>query len=278
MRSNDSVPVCSGGVADLRRSLFGNTRQATTAYFEWMYGENPYIEEPPLFVALHDGVPVGMRGTLGTEWECPRFSGEHVLPSLTDTCIASGHREQGLYSELTDRILDEFAAQGHSHVLNMTPSAENFILSTVSPGGFTPVGEHGTLEVGRYVRRQVEPVMRRLRVPTMSNQFVHLDKRGPMRCTPRRASRSRRTAILARSPWPSSSPVLRSTSVFAMSGTRGTSCGGTGIPWRITDSSTQNAVRISLDTPSSSVREGVALSTSLISKRPTARFGTHCST
>ena len=134
------------GVADLRRSLFGNTLQATTAYFDWMYGENPYIEEPPLIVAVHDGAPVGMRGTLGTQWECPTFNGEHVLPSLTDTCIAPGHRDQGLYSELTDRILDQFAAQGHSHVLNMTPSAENFIASTVSPGGFTPVGEHGNLE------------------------------------------------------------------------------------------------------------------------------------
>lgn len=138
-------PPLLRGVALLRQALWGKSLQANMAYLQWMYGQNPYINEPPLFVALHQGVPVGMRGTLGTRWKCQRFDAEHTLPSLTDTGIAPDHRDRGLYAELTNWALEEYAVRGYSHVLNMTPNSENFIASTLSTGGFKSFGEHGTL-------------------------------------------------------------------------------------------------------------------------------------
>jgi len=133
------------GVAELRRSLFGKTLRANTAYFAWMYDQNPYIKEPPLFVALHSGVPVGMRGTLGTRWTCGSFCREHTLPSFTDTGIDPRHRDRGLYAELTSLALEEYEARGYSHVLNVPPTSENFLAATLSTGDFRSVGGHEPL-------------------------------------------------------------------------------------------------------------------------------------
>ncbi len=46
-------------------SLWSPDLALNRAYFEWKYDQNPYIDQPLIYVALCNGEVVGMRGLMG---------------------------------------------------------------------------------------------------------------------------------------------------------------------------------------------------------------------
>lgn len=90
----------------LYESVWG--RERTEAWFDWKYGvDNPFYDETPVLVAETDGEIVGAKPHVPAEL---RIDDRTVVGLIgTDTMVHEDHRQQGLFSRLTDRSVDRYA-------------------------------------------------------------------------------------------------------------------------------------------------------------------------
>lgn len=76
----------------------------TTDWFEWKYGENPYLSHVPITIAECDGEIVGTQAYL----PCRIRRGDRSLLALqpTDAVVHPDHRRKGLYTHITREAID----------------------------------------------------------------------------------------------------------------------------------------------------------------------------
>lgn len=120
-------------VVELQTHLWSPSVALNTAYFEWKYEHNPYLDEPLIYLALHDGKVVGMRGFFGVQWEAG-FPPQK-FPSLyaDDLVIAPEHRRRGLVRRIMGAALEDLASREYQYVFNLSAGPVTF-LSSLSMG------------------------------------------------------------------------------------------------------------------------------------------------
>ncbi len=110
------TPEYKWQVIDVLKHMSPERVSVLTAYFEWKYEQNPYLE-PLLFLALHGRRVVGMRGFWGTKWE---VKGErYVLPCASNLVVAPDHRRRGIVKQLMDVAVADLADRGYPFVINL---------------------------------------------------------------------------------------------------------------------------------------------------------------
>ena len=87
-------------ILSLERALWSQDSGANAAYFEWKYRQNPYVDRPHLYVVLHRGTVIGVRGFYGTAWSLGTEPTPFVTPTGGDTVVAPQHRSRGLFEKL----------------------------------------------------------------------------------------------------------------------------------------------------------------------------------
>jgi len=108
-------------VAALHAEAFGLDPSESCSYLAWKYEENPYLQEPLLFLALNDAeVVVGMRGFYGTRWNVDGSS--LCIPCADDFVILHRERNLGLATTLMQDALAKVRALGFRYVLNSSGS------------------------------------------------------------------------------------------------------------------------------------------------------------
>jgi len=127
------------------------------AYLAWKYDRNPYLEKRHLYLALHQGEVVAMRGFYGACWEAGAGGRcSHIVPCAADLVIVPGHRDRGLFTRIMQEADREIAAGGFPFVFSLTPSPVTAMgLLTL---GWQAVGTIGVMqrETGfRLLRRKV---------------------------------------------------------------------------------------------------------------------------
>jgi GNAT superfamily N-acetyltransferase len=107
-------------VVDLQANLWSPSLALNTAYFEWKYERNPYLPAPLVYLAMHDGRVVGMRGFFGVQWEAGLA--RHKVPGLyaDDLVIAPGHRNRGLIARIMAVAFKDLASTEYQYVFNLS--------------------------------------------------------------------------------------------------------------------------------------------------------------
>lgn len=79
------------------------------AWFEWKYGENPYVDDVPVVVATRDGSVVGARSFFALRVAV----GEDrpVVLQPCDTMVHPAHRRRGLFTRMTESAIDRYAGE-----------------------------------------------------------------------------------------------------------------------------------------------------------------------
>ena len=67
-------------IVRLQSVLWGPDLALNAAYLTWKYEQNPYLDEPLIYLALENERVVGMRGFYGTQWQIGRSGQIVVLP------------------------------------------------------------------------------------------------------------------------------------------------------------------------------------------------------
>jgi GNAT superfamily N-acetyltransferase len=114
-------------IADLTIHLWSRDRDLNTAYFEWKYEQNPYNREQLIYLALHNGTVVGMRGFFGLRWQVglpPK-----ALDGLyaDDLVIAPEHRNKGLHKLIMQAAFEDLKTKGYPYLFNLSASPITFL-------------------------------------------------------------------------------------------------------------------------------------------------------
>lgn len=121
---------------------YSNPRLST--YLDWIHDRNPFFEEPLIYIALHKEQVVGMRAAVGTCWESGDGQKRMVLPDMTDSGVAGGYRDGGLFRDLSDFTMQDLASRNYPCVLNLSPNPPNYVVSVMTMG-WKPLGSSETM-------------------------------------------------------------------------------------------------------------------------------------
>lgn len=139
-------------VAVLLRHLRRGDEVLNTAYLEWKYERNPYL--PTLiYLALHGGEVVGMRGMFGSCWESGPCAERFVVPCADDFVIAPAHRKCGLSGRIMGAAFADLVARGHRVTFSL--SAGPVTLAESLASGWRSAGS--VREVSRVTRPRSLP-------------------------------------------------------------------------------------------------------------------------
>ena len=156
------APELRPAIAALQRHLWSGDVARNAAYLAWKYEHNPYLPDPLIYLALHRGKVVGMRGAFGSCWEA---GGDRtVVPCVDDFVIAPAHRRRGLVGQIMAVALADLGARGHRVAFSLSASRVTLVGSLA--GGWRSVGSVQEVcrrgPVGARLRRQAGRVWGRL--------------------------------------------------------------------------------------------------------------------
>jgi GNAT superfamily N-acetyltransferase len=108
--------------AEVQTFMLGPDVVANLAYLEWKYHRNPYVSEPLIYLALHEGIVVGMRGMFGAKWQLGQPSQTFLAPCAGDLVIAPDHRNRGLVAKIMEKAVDDLADRGYQYAFSLGAS------------------------------------------------------------------------------------------------------------------------------------------------------------
>ena len=56
-------------IVRLQRHLWSRDLAVNSEHLRWKYEQNPYVARPLIYMAVHEGEVVGMRGVYGARWQ-----------------------------------------------------------------------------------------------------------------------------------------------------------------------------------------------------------------
>ena len=102
-------PELRPGVIALQRHLVSPDPALNDAYFRWKHEQNPYTDEPVVYVALAGGEVAGMRGFLGARWQLGNSDATARWRCACDLVVDPAHRRAGLVRRIMEFALADLA-------------------------------------------------------------------------------------------------------------------------------------------------------------------------
>ena len=126
------TPEFKDHVAKLIRHLQSPDVTLNAEYLDWKYGRNPYVDSRLIYVALHRGQVVGMRGIWGAKWQIGHPCQTLVAPCAGDLVIDPAHRNHGVYTKIMKAALKDLAAREYTYVFNLSANPVNYLGSLMA--------------------------------------------------------------------------------------------------------------------------------------------------
>jgi GNAT superfamily N-acetyltransferase len=120
-------------VVELQTHLWSPSEALNTSYFEWKYERNPYLDGPLIYLAIHNGRVVGMRGFFGVQWEAGVPAERFTSLYADDMVILPEHRNQGLMPKIMSAAFDDLARLRYDYIVSLSAGPITF-LSSLSMG------------------------------------------------------------------------------------------------------------------------------------------------
>ncbi len=120
-------------IVRLQEQLWSPDRGLNAAYFRWKYLDNPYADDVAIYLAIHRGEVVGMRGFYGSRWEAGIPRQVFSLWCADDLVVAAGHRNRGLFTTIMRVALEDLAARGDGFGVTLS-GGELTVLGSLTMG------------------------------------------------------------------------------------------------------------------------------------------------
>ena len=181
-------PEHKSQVAELQKELWSSDIRLNTAYLEWKYEQNPYLDNIPIYLVWHRGALVAMRGFYGSLWEAGRPRQQFKVYCADDLVIAHGHRNRGLFTLINRAAFEDLPAGGDRFAITLS-GGRTTVLGSLTMG-WKSIGvmqqvrrESRGAVLARQVRRVIGAVpgfrkySRWWPAPWERDQFARLDAR-----------------------------------------------------------------------------------------------------
>ncbi|MFB8752981.1 hypothetical protein [Streptomyces parvulus] len=129
-------PRHRGAVVEFQQMLWQGGAAGNSAYFDWKFGANPYLDDRYVTLAWQESELVGMLGVFGSCWEVDGH-GRVMLPCLADTVVAPAHRGGPLFGRMLEWLVERLRADEVPWLLDFgdQPAGPAMLMS-----GWTAVG------------------------------------------------------------------------------------------------------------------------------------------
>jgi GNAT superfamily N-acetyltransferase len=107
-------------VLELQTLLWNPSHAVNAAHLGWKYHQNPYAPTPHIYLALHHGHVVGMRGFYGSKWEGGTPAEVQIMLCAGDVVIAPEHRGVGLPTRIMEHALADLASVNVPFLLSLS--------------------------------------------------------------------------------------------------------------------------------------------------------------
>jgi hypothetical protein len=135
----------------LQTALWGSDLSLNSAYLAWKYEQNPYLDEPLIYLALQNEHVVGMRALYATQWEIGQTGQTVILPCTADTLIGREHRNYGLLRQLMRFLHDDGALKAFPYIFSFSAAAPVYFCALSE--GWRVIGAYNTLARTAPLRR-----------------------------------------------------------------------------------------------------------------------------
>jgi hypothetical protein len=113
-------PRFQGEVLELQRLLWSSSLAINAAHLAWKYHQNPYARTPHIYLALHRGHVVGMRGFYGSRWEGGTPAEVRTMLCAGDVVIAPEHRGVSLPTRIMEHALADLASTDVPYLISLS--------------------------------------------------------------------------------------------------------------------------------------------------------------
>jgi GNAT superfamily N-acetyltransferase len=165
-------------IVRLQRHLWSRDLAVNSEHLRWKYEQNPYVAGPLIYMAVHEGEVVGMRGVYGARWQVGEPARDVLALCSGDTVVAPAHRGRGLMPQIMRLAAEDVKALGYRYLFNLSASPATYLHSIRT--GWRDIGPFET--VARSSRRQgtsgVERAVRK-RLSWLTRQAQALAERSP---------------------------------------------------------------------------------------------------
>jgi hypothetical protein len=181
-------PKYQEGVVQLQTALWSPDLATNANYLTWKYEQNPYLDEPLIYLALHNERVVGMRGLCGAQWEIGHTGQSVIMPCAGDTTIAPEHRNRGLMRQILQLTQTDTVSTAFPYMLGL--SAAPAVYFCALSEGWRLIGSYGTTLRPTPLGKMVKPgrlknLVRRLRHhPSIEKLFSAIVQLRHPRATP----------------------------------------------------------------------------------------------
>jgi len=145
-------------VAELQTLLWSPDPVLNLRYLDWKYVQNPWAEEPRIYLAIRSGTVVGMRGFHESRWEVGSPARVVAVPLADDLAIRAEERNSGLVTEIMRTALSDLANSGSDFVFSLSASLLTLLgslsLGFRSAGKYDPVVRREPSALRRYRFRE----------------------------------------------------------------------------------------------------------------------------
>lgn len=107
-------------VAEFQTRLWSPSPEFNLRYFQWKYENNPYGDEPTIYLAFHEGLLVGMRGFYPARWETGIPPRQFPVFVADDLLVHEDHRNRGLVTQIMQVSYAELRGLGLEYLFNLS--------------------------------------------------------------------------------------------------------------------------------------------------------------
>ncbi len=193
-------PEFKDQIVELQAYMWSPDLEKNSAFLQWKYYDNPYVEKPIIYLALHSGQVVGMEGAFGTCWQIGQPSQMVRCVLTADAVVHPDHRRRGIFENITTAILDELSRSNYDYIFALTSnlaSSANFVKlgwrrASSMQMAIWPTGQRQNSSVRKLARQLplVLPIYRRLRRYTDKRPLLSANNYLPFDALDRNSTRT----------------------------------------------------------------------------------------
>jgi predicted N-acetyltransferase YhbS len=113
-------PEFKDDIIELQSYLWSHDLQKNRDYFEWKHENNPYNEEPMIYICLDKGRVVGTTSFFGAKWQVGYPSKTFNIPMAGDSVIHPDYRNKGIFRKINELSIDDIHNRGYKYVFALS--------------------------------------------------------------------------------------------------------------------------------------------------------------
>jgi hypothetical protein len=131
-------------ICALQTELWSPDIDFNDRYLRWRYEENCFPEDSHIYLAMHQGKVVGMRGFHGARWITGDDPQVHRCLMAGDAMICAEHRDRSLVTAILQQATADLAKRGYEYLFSFGASRINVLGLLINgwktAGAMEPIG------------------------------------------------------------------------------------------------------------------------------------------